>query len=69
MAIENRSQGFGDDLAKVAKKLGLDKVANNTAKAFGMKDCGCGARQESLNNPDLLINKVFYKKKEDNEQG
>lgn len=69
MAIESRSQGFGDDIARVAKKLGLDKVANGTAKALGMKDCGCGARQEALNNPDLLINKYFYKNKEDNEQG
>ena len=67
MAIENRSTGFGDDIEKVAKKLGLDKVAQNLANAVGAKDCGCGARKETLNDPNLLINKVFYKKKEENE--
>jgi hypothetical protein len=67
MAIENRSTGFGDDIEKVAKRLGLDKVAQNLANTIGAKDCGCGARKETLNDPNLLINKVFYKKKEENE--
>ena len=67
MAIENRSTGFGDDIERIAKKLGLDKVANNVAKAAGKEDCGCSKRKETLNDPNLLINKVFYKNK--NEDG
>jgi hypothetical protein len=26
------------------------------------KPCGCGARKEKLNNPELKINKLLYKK-------
>ena len=69
MAIENKSTGFGDDVARVAKKLGLDKIAQNVAKAAGKEDCGCGARQQTLNDPNLLINKVFYKNTDENEKG
>lgn len=62
MATENRIEGFGDEIARVTKKLGLDKTAEQVAKALGKKDCGCAKRQEKLNNPDLLVNKVFYGK-------
>lgn len=67
MPIERKVTGFGDEIERVAKKLGLDKVAEGLAKAVGAEDCGCGARKETLNDPNLLINKVFYKKKEENE--
>jgi hypothetical protein len=67
MPIERKVTGFGDEIERVAKKLGLDKVAEGVAKAVGAKDCGCGARKDTLNDPNLLINKVFYKKKEENE--
>ena len=43
------STGFGDDVEKVAKKLGLDKLANKIAEAAGKEDCGCGKRKEALN--------------------
>lgn len=43
------SQGFGDDVEKVAKKLGLDRVADRIAKAVGKDDCGCAARKQALN--------------------
>jgi hypothetical protein len=62
MAIEKRSIGFGSDIAKIAKSIKADVVANNIAKIMGKQDCGCGKREEALNNPDLLINKIFYKK-------
>ena len=54
---ENKSRGLGDDVAKLAKKLKLDKVADKVAKAAGKKGCGCKKRQKVLN--DL----VPYKKK------
>jgi hypothetical protein len=62
MATEKRVEGFGDEIARVTKKLGLDRVAEEVAKAAGKKDCDCKKRQEKLNNPDLLVNKVFYSK-------
>lgn len=62
MATEKKVEGFGDEIARITKKLGLDTKAEQVAKAFGKKDCGCGARQKALNNPDLLVNKVFYGK-------
>lgn len=49
MAKQIKSQGFGDDIEKVAKKLGLDRVAEKVAKAVGADDCGCAARRDSLN--------------------
>jgi len=64
---QTKSQGFGDEVEQIAKKLGLDRIADRVAKAVGKKDCGCGARKEALNNPDLLVNKVFYKNNENNE--
>ena len=40
--IENKeSKGFGDTIAKVTHAVGLDKVAENIAKAVGKEDCGC----------------------------
>lgn len=62
MATEKRVEGFGDEIARVTKKLGLDRVAEEVSKAAGKKDCGCKKRQQKLNNPDLLVNKVFYGK-------
>ena len=56
-----KSQGFGDDVEKIAKKLGLDRIANRVANAAGKKDCGCGKRKEALNNA------FPYKNKENNE--
>jgi hypothetical protein len=44
-----KSRGFGDDVEKVAKKLGLDRVADSVTKAVGKKDCGCGKRRDALN--------------------
>lgn len=44
-----QSVGLGDDIAKVTAKLGIDKVAENVAKAMGKKECGCKKRQQTLN--------------------
>ncbi|MDC1282469.1 hypothetical protein N8Z10_00795 [bacterium] len=64
MPIEKRTNLFGDDVAKIAKAIKADIVADKIAKSLGYEDCGCEGRKEKLNNPDLLINKVFYKNKD-----
>jgi len=48
--IENRSQGLGDDIAKITKAMKIDVAAQNIAKAMGKKDCGCKKRQQKLND-------------------
>jgi hypothetical protein len=67
MAIEKKNHGFGSDLAKAAKIIKADVAADKIAKALGYEDCGCSGRAEALNNPNLLVNKIFYKNQEDNE--
>jgi hypothetical protein len=67
MAIEKKSEGFGSDIAKVAKFIHADAAAARIARVLGYEDCGCGPRAEALNNPDLLVNKIFYKNKEQDE--
>lgn len=62
MPTEKKVEGFGDEIARVTKKLGLDQVVEHVAKVAGKKDCGCQKRQKQLNNPDLLVNKIFYGK-------
>lgn len=56
-----KSQGLGDTIEKITTATGIKSAVENVAKAVN-KDCGCGARKEALNNPNLLINKVLYKK-------
>ena len=67
MQTGKKSQGFGDSMAKIAKAIAADKAAKRIAKELGIEDCGCSKRQEALNNPDLLVNKIFYKNKEKDE--
>jgi len=55
-----KSQGLGDTIEKITTATGIKKVVDTVSKATG-KDCGCGKRKEALNNPNLLINKTFYK--------
>ena len=56
-----KSKGLGDTIYKITKATGIKKVVDKVSKATG-KDCGCGKRRDFLNNPDLLVNKVLYKK-------
>jgi hypothetical protein len=44
-----KSQGLGDDVAKLASAMRLDVAANKVAQAMGKKECGCKKRQEKLN--------------------
>tara|TARA_R110000868_G_scaffold104820_3_gene288813 strand:+ start:734 stop:907 length:174 start_codon:yes stop_codon:yes gene_type:complete len=56
-----KSKGLGDTIEKITTATGIKKVVETVSKATG-KDCGCNKKKENLNNPDLLINKIFYKK-------
>jgi hypothetical protein len=67
MAIEKRSEGFGDTVAKFTHAVKLDIAADSIAKALGYDDCGCAERQQEWNSPDLLVNKIFYKNTEQDE--
>ena len=53
-----KSKGLGDSIEKLTKATGIKALVEKT-----VPDCGCQARQEALNNPNLLVNKIFYKEK------
>lgn len=55
-----KSKGLGDTIEKITAATGIKKVVETVSKATG-KECGCNKRKETLNNPNLLINKTFYK--------
>ena len=55
------SKGLGDTIAKITEATGIKKVVDTIANKTG-KDCGCAKRQENLNNPNILVNKIFYNK-------
>jgi len=57
MIILKRHKGLGDTVAALAAATGIDKLVG--------EDCGCKERQEALNDPNLLINKLFYGTKQD----
>lgn len=44
----NQSKGLGDTIKKITDATGITKVVEKIEKATG-KDCGCGKRQEKLN--------------------
>lgn len=53
-----KSKGLGDSIEKLTKATGIKALVEKTVPY-----CGCQARQEALNNPNLLVNKIFYKDK------
>jgi len=50
-------KGLGDTIERFTKATGIKKLANK------LGDCGCKERRKFMNNPNLLINKMFYNKK------
>lgn len=60
-----KHKGVGDTIAAVAKAVYADKIAEAIAEGVGAEDCGCSKRQEAMNNPDLLINKLLYGTRQD----
>ena len=55
-----KSKGLGDTIEKITTATGIKKVVDTVSKATE-KPCGCAERKQTLNNPALLVNKVFYK--------
>lgn len=59
--IVKRPEGFGDTILKITTATGIKKLVDNAAKAKGEEECTpCEERRRMLNNPDLLVNKIFY---------
>jgi hypothetical protein len=56
-----KSKGLGDTIEKITAATGIKKAVEFVTEAMGIKDCGCNGRQNNLNNPNLIINKTFYK--------
>lgn len=48
MKSKNKSKGLGDSIEKFTTATGIKKVVEKVAKVTG-KDCGCGARKDTLN--------------------
>jgi hypothetical protein len=60
MLIIRNHKGLGDTIASFTEATGIATLVN-----AAIEDCGCKERQEALNNPELLINKLFYGTKQD----
>jgi len=60
MIIIRNHKGLGDTVAAIAEATGIKTLVEAVTE-----DCGCGQRQEALNDPNLLINKLFYGTKQD----
>lgn len=54
-----KSQGIGDTIEKITTATGIKAVVDKVSEVTG-KDCGCEKRKQALNNPNLLVNKLFY---------
>ena len=59
---------LGDTIEKITTATYIKVLVDGVYKAIG-SDCGCQERKEELNNPNLLINKIFYKDGVSNEKG
>ena len=46
--MKEKSKGLGDTIEKITKATGIKKVVETVAKIVD-KDCGCGARKNTLN--------------------
>ena len=46
--MKEKSKGLGDTIEKITKATGIKKVVDTVSKAV-KKDCGCGARKDTLN--------------------
>jgi hypothetical protein len=55
-----KSQGLGDTIEKITTATGIKKAVEFATKSSG-RECGCNARKEKLNDPNLLVNKILYK--------
>jgi len=54
------NNGLGDTIEQITKATGIKYLVEKTSEILDVP-CGCSERKEALNNPDLLVNKIFYK--------
>jgi hypothetical protein len=59
---------LGDTIESFTTITGIKTLVDGFSEITNL-DCGCGERKELLNNPNLLINKIFYKDGVSNEGG
>lgn len=45
-----KPKGMGDVVKAITSVTGIEYMVNAMANAVGIEDCGCGKRQELLNN-------------------
>ena len=60
--LKKKARGLGDTIENFTKATGIKKAVDAISNATG-KDCGCEERKRKLNNPNILVNKLFYNKK------
>jgi hypothetical protein len=63
MGQQNKSRGLGDTIDNITTKTGIKKAVKTVTSSMGIEDCGCNKRKKVLNNPNLIVNKIFYKAK------
>jgi glycerol dehydrogenase-like iron-containing ADH family enzyme len=49
-ASDSQIKGAGDLVAKITKVTKIDLAVKKVTQTMGIKDCGCEARRELLNN-------------------
>ena len=59
--MRKKPKGLGSAIERVTEATGIKKVVEAGAKALGKEDCGCKKRRDFLDNPNLAVNKIFYK--------
>lgn len=58
--VIKKHKGLGDTVEFILDRTGLSYAVKMAAKSVGIADCGCEERKEELNDPNLLVNKIFY---------
>lgn len=56
-----KDQGIGDTIERITKATGIKKIVDSFAE--GEECLPCQERKKRLNEPNILINKIFYPKK------
>jgi hypothetical protein len=59
--VRRDSIGLGDTIEKFTRATGIKKFVDTVSDLTGI-DCGCTERKEALNEPNILVNKLFYNK-------
>ena len=56
-----KSQGLGDAIEKITTSIGIKALFDKHSGVDGKPCVPCSKRKETLNNPNLLINKILFK--------